>query len=193
MIWPAIDEQLFYYIHHHLAHPWLDAILPVWREKTTWLPAYLLAAFWLLYRYGWSGARILLLVGIGIALSDQLTSSVIKPLVGRPRPCYNAAFAEQIRELVGCGGHDSFPSSHAANHFALAMLLSLTWLQNRKAWQWVLFLWAASISLAQVYVAKHYPIDILFGAILGMSIAVLLVWLIRRWMSLDLVPRSAAH
>ena len=177
----TLDEQLFYFIHNDLANPFLDAILPYWREKTTWIPAYLLAAFLLVKKYQWQGVRLLLLIGLGILIADQLTSSVIKPLVGRPRPCYAAAFAGQIRELVGCGWHESFPSSHSSNHFALAMILSLTWLKKNKGWQWALFLWAASISLAQVYVAKHYPVDILVGALIGLMVGWVIVLLYHRW------------
>lgn len=191
MTWPAVDEQLFYFIHHQLANGFLDTVLPYWREKLTWVPAYLLAAGLLIHRYGWSGASILLLVAIGITISDQLTSSVIKPLVGRARPCYNPAFKDILRELVGCGGHDGFPSSHAANHFTLVMILSLTWLKNRPGWQGVLFLWAASISLAQVYVGKHYPIDILVGGLLGLLIGWGLVKLAKLRWSLELVPRKS--
>jgi undecaprenyl-diphosphatase len=32
-------------------------------------------------------------------------------------------------------------------------------------------LWALSISLAQVYVGKHYPLDVLGGALLGSGLA----------------------
>lgn len=177
----SIDQQLFDFVHNQLAHPWLDAILPHYRAKETWVPAYLVAAYLLWRHHGRNGLRLLLLVGLAILISDQLTSSVIKPLVGRPRPCYAAELAGRIRELVGCGGHDSFPSSHAANHFALAVLLSLTWLKNNRAWVVTLLLWATSISLAQVYVAKHYPTDILFGAILGSGIAWGLVRAARAW------------
>ncbi|MEL6140758.1 MAG: phosphatase PAP2 family protein, partial [Bacteroidota bacterium] len=145
-----------------------------------WIPAYLLAAFLLIKKYQWQGVRLLLLIGLGILIADQLTSSVIKPWVGRPRPCHAPAFVGQIRELVGCGGHDSFPSSHASNHFALAMILSLTWLKKSRAWQWILFLWAISISLAQVYVAKHYPVDILVGALIGLLVASGLVFLYKK-------------
>lgn len=167
----SLDQSLFYFLHHELANPFLDAVLPYWRAKETWVPAYLLAVFLLWREHRWEGMKLLLLVAVVITISDQLTSSVIKPLVGRARPCYADVFSGQIRELVGCGGHDSFPSSHAANHFALATVLALTWLRNRPKWIWGLMLWAASISLAQVYVAKHYPLDILAGGILGASIA----------------------
>lgn len=177
----SLDEQIFYFIHHELANPVLDAVLPIWREKTTWVPAYLAAAVWLIWKYRWNGFYLLLAIGIGITLADQLTSSVIKPWVARPRPCYAELFAGQIRALVGCGGHDSFPSSHAANHFALATMLNLSWLKNRPRWQWLLLGWAASISLAQVYVAKHYPLDILVGGMLGVLIGWLVIYLLRKW------------
>ena len=28
-----LDYALFEWIHHGLQHPWLDAIMPLWREK----------------------------------------------------------------------------------------------------------------------------------------------------------------
>ncbi len=179
--WPAIDEQLFYFIHHDLGNAFLDAVLPIWREKLTWAPAYVAAAAWLLYRYKRQGLMLLLLIGLAILLSDQLTSSVIKPLVGRPRPCHAALFEGQIRTLLGCGGHDSFPSSHAANHFALSVILLMTWLKGSRRWTWILLLWATSICFAQVYVAKHYPLDVLVGALIGTLIAYGLVKVTGVW------------
>ncbi len=37
-----------------------------------------------------------------------------------------------------------------------------------KRWKYLWWLWALSISLAQVYVGVHYPTDILAGGIVGM-------------------------
>jgi len=73
--------------------------------------------------------------------------------------------------LAGCGGGYSFPSSHASNHFALASLLAPSWARGASSrWRWALFLWAASIAYGQVYVGMHYPVDVLFGALLGTAI-----------------------
>ena len=66
-----------------------------------------------------------------------------------------------------CGAGYSFTSSHAANHFAVATFLIMTIgqiLPKIKKWLW---LWAASIALAQVYVGVHFPLDVLAGGILG--------------------------
>ncbi|MEM6771737.1 MAG: phosphatase PAP2 family protein, partial [Bacteroidota bacterium] len=164
------DQALFEFIHYDLANPFLDAVLPIYREKTTWIPLYLLMVYLLWRQYG--GKRtlwLLLCIAVTLTVADQLAASVIKPWVGRARPC---ATDDAVRELVSCGGIYSFPSNHATNHFALAMVLNLTWLAER-AWSWrlAIFVWAATIALAQVYVGKHYPADIIVGAALGMLIA----------------------
>ncbi|WP_173021536.1 phosphatase PAP2 family protein [Lewinella sp. W8] len=179
-----IDYAIFDFINQSLAHPWLDAVLPTYREKTTWIPLYLVLVVLLLREYGWrSTLRLLLCVGVAIAVADQLAASVLKPWVGRLRPCADASIADQARILVSCGGQYSFPSNHATNHFALAQVLAMTWLVGKpRTFTFLLYGWAASISLAQVYVGKHFPADIFFGALLGITIACLVVLAGRRWL-----------
>ena len=77
---------------------------------------------------------------------------------------------KEVNLLVPCGGGYSFTSSHATNHFAIATFLILT---LGLIFKWIklpLLFWAASIAFGQVYVGVHYPLDIFFGAILGMSV-----------------------
>ncbi len=181
-----LDLALFEFIHYDLANPFLDTVLPVYREKTTWIPLYLVMVVLLWRSYGWKRTIYLLLaIGVTLTVADQVAASVLKPWVGRLRPC---AVDDNVREIVNCGGVFSFPSNHATNHFALAMVLSLTWLADR-AWGWRLgiFIWAATIALAQVYVAKHYPADIIAGAGLGMLAAVSIVSIYRRVVKDDVI------
>jgi undecaprenyl-diphosphatase len=106
-----------------------------------------------------------------ILLSDQISSSVVKPLFARLRPCNDPDLSTQVRLLLdGCGAGYSFTSSHATNHFALAIFLTVTLRQWIGKYTWVLYLWAASIGYAQVYAGVHYPFDILAGALLGTGI-----------------------
>ena len=75
--------------------------------------------------------------------------------------------AHQIRFLAkNCGMNGSFTSSHATNHFAIAMFLYHTLKNTSRLWS-LAFLWAAIISYSQVYVGVHYPLDILGGALIG--------------------------
>jgi len=78
-----------------------------------------------------------------------------------------------VRLLVHCGRAYSFTSSHAANHFAIAVFISLT-LGLLYSWiKWPLLLWAGSIAYGQVYVGVHYPLDVIVGSLVGIIIGYL--------------------
>ena len=159
---------------HQGYHPeYLDAIAPWWRQKETWLPFYLLLIGWLVWRQRWRGLGIAAAGGATVGLADYLSAGVIKKLVGRIRPCNLDGLKDQLDLLTGCGSGLSFPSAHAANHFALAVFLSVVCFAERRYIKWALLLWAASIAIGQVYVGRHYFTDIFAGAGLG----TLLGWL----------------
>jgi undecaprenyl-diphosphatase len=78
---------------------------------------------------------------------------------------------EKVRLLLDhCSGGFSFTSSHAANHFGLAMFLFISLNPLFKKYTWLFFVWAAMIAYAQVYVGVHYPVDVLAGAIIGLLV-----------------------
>ncbi|MCY1533690.1 PAP2 superfamily protein [compost metagenome] len=88
----------------------------------------------------------------------------------RIRPCNEVNLIGDIIHRVPCGSGFSFPSSHATNHFAIAVFLICLFYQK---WKPILPLglgWAVSISFAQIYVGVHYPVDTFAGAILGTCI-----------------------
>lgn len=177
----TIDQAIFEFINQDLANPFLDWLLPAYRDKVTWVPFYLLTAF-LLYRSYGARRTLYLLACIGIVLgvADQLAASVLKPMIGRLRPCVEPTIIEEVRSLVGCGGKYSFPSNHATNHFALAGILAMTYLRDKFSWKIVVYAWATSICFAQVYVGKHWPGDVLGGAILGLLLAWIGVFFYRK-------------
>ena len=73
-----LDYALFEWIHHGLQHPWLDTIMPLWREKTTWIPMYLLGAVLLVSRYRLKGFFFLLALGATVGTADFTSSEIIK-------------------------------------------------------------------------------------------------------------------
>jgi undecaprenyl-diphosphatase len=152
----------------HSSH--IDTIALFIRESTFWVPLYLFLLLFISMNFGrngfWWAVGILALV----ALSDILSSHVIKEILYRPRPCRDELMAHKIRFLAKtCGLNGSFTSSHATNHFAIATYLYMT-LKRTSPWWGIAFLWAGLISYAQVYVGVHYPFDVLGGAILGCSL-----------------------
>ncbi|OAV45931.1 phosphatase PAP2 family protein [Lewinella sp. 4G2] len=168
----SIDYAIFEFINQDLANGFLDWLLPVYREKTTWVPLYGVLIFYVNRTYGLKQTLYFLVaVAIIMGVADQLAASVLKPWIGRIRPCAEPAVADTVRSLVGCGGKLSFPSNHATNHFALAGILALTLFRDKLVFKWIFYAWAASICFAQVYVGKHWPADVVGGGILGLILA----------------------
>ncbi|HXB43087.1 MAG TPA: phosphatase PAP2 family protein, partial [Puia sp.] len=96
-----------------------------------------------------------------------ISSSLIKGLIFRFRPCQDPVVSQYARVLVSyCPQSSSFTSSHACNHFSAAMFIFLT-LKHTSNWWRLIFLWAFAISYSQVYVGVHYPLDVLGGIIVG--------------------------
>lgn len=162
-----LDKLLFALINSRLCATWLDPFMMLLREPLTWAPLYVILLVWSFKKMPAQCWWFLALSIVTFAITDYGSSGILKPLTMRLRPCYDEALAGTVRSLVGCGGRYSMPSSHAANHFGLAMFWFRTInLVTGKRWYW-LWVWAFMIGYAQVYVGKHFPGDILAGALLG--------------------------
>ena len=162
-----LDKVFFILIQQDSDHAVLDGPMLVLREPLTWVPFYGFMVYYA-FRAGKQKAWAFILLSlVTFAVTDSLTAQVLKPLFGRLRPCHDPEMQGYIRSLVDCGGLYSMPSNHAANHFGLATFwyFSIRAMNGRK-WPW-LWLWAALICYAQVYVGKHYPFDVLAGAVVG--------------------------
>jgi undecaprenyl-diphosphatase len=108
---------------------------------------------------------VLLLTASSVALAD-LSARGLKDIFDVERPSTRYAIP---KPLVRAPTDPSFPSGHAATSFAAATILSLA--VPRLTPLWVLL--AAAIAFSRVYVGVHYPLDIVGGAILGISIALI--------------------
>lgn len=162
-----LDQGIFFTINHGLANPFFDWLMPLLRNRFFWTPLYLFIAIFFVRNYGKQGWLLLVFMGLTFAFSDYTSSSVIKPAFERLRPCNDPAIKASVNTLIACGTGFSFPSSHAANHFGLAVFLITLFAHKWKYMTGLALLWAFSISFAQVYVGVHYPGDVAFGAILG--------------------------
>jgi membrane-associated phospholipid phosphatase len=129
-----------------------------------WLGPGVVAALFVLPRLGWRKALpFLALVAVTVTLTDQLATSLIKPLVHRLRPCNPQALVDHGRFLLGYKTSFSFPSNHAMNMFGQATLLAFLY----RRYAVYFFLFAAFIAYSRVYVGVHYPLDVIGGAIFG--------------------------
>ncbi|MFC3196198.1 phosphatase PAP2 family protein [Parapedobacter deserti] len=183
----SLDQEAFMAINQGLSNTFFDWLMPILRNPYTWAPLYLFIIIFSIRNYGKKGILIILFILITFGISDSLSSSVIKKSVQRVRPCNDVEFREDINVLVRCGSGYSFTSSHATNHFSIAVILIMIFYRRWKPILWLALFWAAIISTAQVYVGVHYPLDIICGALLG-SIIGYLTGITFRFISSDLRP-----
>lgn len=180
----AIDKAVFIFINQTLGNPVGDVLWPLITDYDKLLPVRVVLGGVVVALLIWGGKKgrvAVLLVVLVLVAGDQLSSSVIKKMVDRPRPCHvvnGQVQVENIRQLVSCGPGKSFPSSHAVNNVAVAMVFSFFY----RKWLWAFFTWASLVGLSRPAVGVHYPSDIVGGAIIGACVAACLLWL---WVQLD--------
>jgi undecaprenyl-diphosphatase len=171
----SLDRSLFHVCNQTLQNAVFDVVMPFVTDLNK-NPVALLAVglLWLLLVFkGGKGGRIAALLLIpAIAFSDQFNSSILKHLVDRARPCQVLA---NVHLLVSCGSGYSFPSSHAVNNFAGAIVLSYF----LPRWTWAFFSFASIVAFSRIYVGVHFPSDVLAGAIIGMICGSLVILLFR--------------
>ena len=167
----TLDKQLFYWINLSFASHFLDLAMINLTDKHNWyIPGGILWGL-LIWKGGKKGRTVALLVIIAITLSDQISSSLLKPSLERFRPCKSL---ENFRLLVHCGSLYGFPSSHASNIAAIGTLFMIAYKRWIPFWGILIFL----IGISRVYVGVHFPLDVFCGWLLGGAISLFLVWVI---------------
>jgi undecaprenyl-diphosphatase len=163
-MFPSWDAHLFRLINE--AHqPWLDGPMEIISGKLTWIPLYALLIYYLCKEFRQSVWKAIVYLLSTILFADQFSSSLLKPLFKRLRPCHVEEFQSWIHLPDGCGGMYGFCSSHAANAFAVAIGFYL--LTKNKVAGAALVLWASLISYSRIYLGAHYPLDVIAGALVG--------------------------
>jgi undecaprenyl-diphosphatase len=162
---PFFDE--FFFITSFVGSGWIV------------IPAFLVIILW---RTPKNKRAFIVLVAAAALSLNALCNSVVKQVVGRPRP--SSYFRSQraslsIEEQRTYGVHvvgqklndHSFPSGHTNTIFAVATLLVLAFGRNA----WPAYIFALMVAYSRVYVGAHFPLDTLAGALLGIVIG-LAVW-----------------
>ena len=180
----AIDREAFLAIngaHSHL----LDVLMEAASSMVLWFPLYALFLWLILKRHGdrallWS----LPLIAVMILFSDKGSVMLFKETVERLRPCHEPSLTGLVHLVYkDCGGRFGFVSSHASNHFAIAVFM-ISVLNRKPRWAVVALLaWAGLIAYSRVYLGKHYPGDVLVGGLYGATIGSLAALTFRRFIA----------
>lgn len=112
-----------------------------------------------------------------------LIAQLLKEMIYSPRPKDFFKLKEYIYWIRGVtlNGNASFPSGHATSAFALATSLAL-FVENKKIS--LLYLLAAIlVGYSRIYLAQHFPVDVMGGATIGVLTAPLVFFFFDRYQS----------
>ena len=128
---------------------------------------WIVIALILLFRVKTRKCGILIITAMVIGLI--IGNVILKNLIARPRPF---SLDESIQLLIPKPVDYSFPSCHTMVSFEAAIIIFL----NNKKWGMIAIATAILIGFSRMYLFVHYPSDVLFGAILGSIIAIIVFY-----------------
>lgn len=174
----AWERDVLVWFHSLELDAWMDAVVlqvPLTGTNLTILPATLVLGWWLWKRrhLGIIAAQLLVVTVGSLSLNPTM-----KYMLGRDRP--------DLFPRRGMYNWASYPSGHSILTVSLYFTVALL-LYRRFGWRWP-FVVAALVCVAnaysRLYLAVHWPTDILGGILIG------LVWLVGTWRAFS---RHPAH
>lgn len=180
----SADVWLFYAGNIYAANPVFDVVMPIITSNMYTVPFFVVVLLGLLWKGKREDRLFVLVLLVTIIVLDQCIVLIKEP-IGRLRPCNTLA---TIHLLIDCGTGKSFPSAHAANNTAFALIVAYFYARFAVAAAF----WAVLVAYSRVYCGVHYPVDILGGAVMAcvMTFAIIRLWRVvfRRSVLLQLPP-----
>lgn len=165
----------------------LDTLMTAISGVLMWLPLYALIIYIVWRRYSWRGVVALVVaIGIAMGLADIIAgifkhSGPLKHLWEefpvRLRPMFNTLLND-VHVVSFKHGEFGTVSAHAATIVSLAVLTSKI---IRLRWfTWLMIGVAVVVCYSRIYLACHFPQDILIGATLGVASGLVGYWIFTR-------------
>ena len=164
----------------------LDSLMSAISGIVMWIPLYLLILYMVWRRWSWRGVVALILaVALALGLADLLAgifkhSGPLKNLwpdfPARLRPMFSEGLSDVNIPSTNHGRYGTV-SAHAATIVSLSIISAYA--IHRRWFSWLIAVVAIAICYSRIYLACHFPQDILLGAALGVVTATLGILIFR--------------
>jgi len=172
--------------------PLLDNFMVFVSAKWSGIPIYAAILYMIFHKRSPKTAIVMVCaILLTFALTDYLSVHLIKNNICRFRPGWEPELESIVRLLENRGGRYGFVSTHAANFFGLAYISSKL---LRKNWYTIfIFIWSLIVGYSRIYVAKHFPGDVICGAAFGLLMGYLVYILYKFIVKKYNLPQDALH
>ena len=181
----TFDHGLFLWLNFD-GGAFMDWLMTTISGTAMWIPLYLLI-FWLVWRKeGWKGLiTFVVCLALAMGLADMicgifkhtgLLKHVWESFPVRHRPMFDVAVRDLAHVVSYRHGAYGTVSAHAATTCALAVISSL--IIRRRWFAWMVAVAVLLICYSRIYLACHFPMDILLGLVVGLvtGVAMWLLW-----------------
>lgn len=159
------NVNLFYTINEGMKNSVFNFIMPLLTNFGS-LIAWILVCV-LIFIFGGQYSKKVAIIGLLALFLSSAVVLVLKYIVAEPRPF---AVLNNVH-LLAMESDYSFPSGHAASSFAAAVALGKKYkviiMDRSYKLIYPLLVFAGIIGLSRVYIGVHYPLDVIFGALIG--------------------------
>lgn len=162
----SFDNSILYYIHEHWHNAFTNGFFTAISSASNGGIIWIVLGVIMLFSKKWRPTGIILLLSVG--LSAVIGNLILKNIFCRIRPFVADPSIELIIGIPH--GYYSFPSGHsvAAGAGAAAVFL------RHKGIGAAAVIYALLVAVSRVFLAVHYPTDVLCGLALGAVCSVLL-------------------
>lgn len=187
MIFNQLDRSLFLALNFDGGGVAMDRLMWFFSAKAVWAPLYLLLLWMIVRKCGWRYALVVLLsVVVGVVAGDQICN-FFKETFQMPRPNRVVELRESmhlvwdpIKERLYLGGHYGTVSAHATTTMLIYLIIGHA-LRERKGYWWLMGAWVVMVGWSRIYMAAHFPSQVLFGWVLGALLSGVILWLSERF------------
>lgn len=170
------DQQLLIYLNN-LGTDFLDPIFMYITHQINWWPFFLIIIFLLLKKISLKQFGLLVLIlTVFFVFTDQMTN-LVKYSVDRLRPV-NDPLIEPYLRVLRKANSPSFFSGHASNSSGSILIIFLIMKRYYK-YAWLIFFFPLLFAYTRIYLALHYPLDILCGYLFGIASGFLFYFIFR--------------